>query len=291
MNCEEARQLVDAYVDRELDLTASLRMEQHLETCGSCSLARDRRTALQKSIRTAGLAYTANDSLEKRVRTAIAKDRVPASPTLSDRVASGPRKRALPLWRWELYAAVAVVVPCLLLAVLLLTPSRWQGEGRGGVLTGVAVPVSSEQNLAGDVVASHIRSMMANHLSDVISTDQHTVKPWFDGKLDYAPPVTDLAAQGFPLAGGRLDYLDNRPVAALIYHRRLHIINLFVWPLDEPAQKGLTQFSRQGYNVVHWDAAGMTYWAASDVNAADLMTFANLLQAPPEPRAAPRTTE
>jgi anti-sigma factor RsiW len=117
----------------------------------------------------------------------------------------------------------------------------------------------------------------ANHLSDVTSSDQHTVKPWFSGKLDYAPVVKDLVSKGFPLAGGRLDYLDNRPVAALVYKRRQHTINLFLWP--SPAQdSGLRTLTLRGYNVVQWTHSHMVYWAVSDVNAGDLDQFVRDLQ-------------
>jgi anti-sigma factor RsiW len=126
--------------------------------------------------------------------------------------------------------------------------------------------------MAQQVVSSHIRSLQANHLSDIVSTDQHTVKPWFSGKLDFAPVVKDLAAQGFPLEGGRLDYLDNRPVAALVYKRRQHTINLFLWPTPG-SDSGARTFSIRGYNLAHWTRSHMAYWAVSDVNAGDLAEF------------------
>lgn len=135
-----------------------------------------------------------------------------------------------------------------------------------------------QSRISDQVVDSHIRSLMGSHLSDVLSTDQHTVKPWFDGKLNYSPPVCDLADRGFPLAGGRLDYIDGQPVAALVYHHRLHAINVFVWPTRGPRDFVPASTSKQGFNVESWQVDGMEFWAVSDVQAADLHTFAQLLR-------------
>ena len=137
---------------------------------------------------------------------------------------------------------------------------------------------SSDDLIGSEIVASHVRSLMADHLADVISTNQHTVKPWFDGKIDFAPTVDDFAAQGFPLTGGRLDYADGRPVAALVYRRNKHIINLFTWPIHDASESGPRTEQRQGYNIVHWNKGGMAYWAVSDVNGAELMDFATLVR-------------
>jgi anti-sigma factor RsiW len=121
---------------------------------------------------------------------------------------------------------------------------------------------------------------MANHLADIPSSDQHTVKPWFNGKLDFSPPVEDLAKHGFPLVGGRLDYLNNRPVAALVYRRDKHLINLFIWPSSGTSDSVVKSETRQGYRVFHWARSGMTYWAVSDLEQSQLQEFVKLLQNP-----------
>ena len=137
---------------------------------------------------------------------------------------------------------------------------------------------TSEERLEGDIMTAHVRSLMADsHLNDVVSTDQHTVKPWFTGKLDFAPTVTDLAASGFTLTGGRLDYLNGRPVAALTYRHRLHVINLFEWPTPAGRDTAPETVAQKGYSMVHWRRAGIEYWAISDVASADLLALADLL--------------
>jgi len=132
---------------------------------------------------------------------------------------------------------------------------------------------SAQPQLAQEIVSSHIRSLMANHEMDVASSDQHTVKPWFDGRLDFSPPVKDLAAQGFPLIGGRLDYLNNRAVAALVFHRAKHVINLFIWPTNEGDSEAAARPPINGYHLICWSQGGMTFWAVSDLNEKELMEF------------------
>jgi anti-sigma factor RsiW len=142
--------------------------------------------------------------------------------------------------------------------------------------------------VAREVLTSHLRSLMPGHLMDVVSTDQHTVKPWFDGRIDFSPPVKDFAADGFRLAGGRLDYLAGRPVAALVYQRRKHIVNVFVWPAADGSQSAVESTAHDGYNLLHWQRGGMNYWMASDLSAQEMGDFAHLLRgdgAVPVPRS------
>src|SRR5438093_9563527 len=159
-------------------------------------------------------------------------------------------------WNWLALAAA------IILAAIIVSSLLPRGRQSG-----------SDQFLATQLIASHVRSLMADHLTDVASSDQHTVKPWLDAKLDFAAPVVDLSGEGFPLIGGRLDYLDNHPVAALIYQRRKHFINLFAWPASPGASKAQKTMSRQGYHLLHWVDSDFNYWGVSDVSDSDLQTF------------------
>jgi anti-sigma factor RsiW len=247
MDCAEKRNLIHGYLDGELDLLKSIEMEAHLKECPACSHVLENHRALRAALASGSVAYEAPTALERRIRASLRKER-PRAFTLS-----------LLSWRWLSLAASAA-------AVALLT---WNLAPR------LARP-SAEEQLTREVVSSHVRSLMASHLADVVSTDQHTVKPWFDGKLDFAPPVNDFAVEGFPLAGGRLDYLNDRPVAALVYQRRKHFINLFIWPAREGGESGERTATRQGYNILHWRKGGMNFWAVSDVSATDLEEFVRL---------------
>ncbi len=231
MTCSEPRVLVQAYLDHELDVSASLEMEEHLRDCSVCSAE-----------------YEAG----RGVRAALAKGDLysPASAIV--------RRRIRGRWRTPALAASLAIAA---LAVLIVLPT-------------VRRPVTDS---ADEIVAGHVRSLMVDHLTDVTSTDKHTVKPWFEGKLDFAPTVVDLADQGFPLVGGRLDYLVGRPAAALVYGRQRHFVNLFVQPATA-ADGAEGTSSRQGFQIVRWHQAGMSYSAVSDLNGADLGEFAALFR-------------
>lgn len=258
MNCQEARELTHAYADGELDLLHSLRVEEHLRVCAACARDYQSVRSLKSALGGGSLYFDAPAGLRERVRRGV---RAEVEGQRAE--VEGKPVRAAFSWRWLAFAgSLAAVV----LAVSVLLFAR-----RGP---------SADDLTAREVVSSHVRSLMANHLNDVASSDQHTVKPWFEGKLDFSPPVTDLSGRGFPLVGGRLDYIGDRPVAALVYQRRQHLINLFVWPSPEESGGGSKVAVRQGYNLVRWHAAGMTYWAVSDLNLSELQEFAQALQNP-----------
>ena len=249
MNCQDARHLLQGYVDGELDLVKSLEVEQHLQDCPECTQIYKSHQALRSAMSASSLYYRAPVSLRKRIQSSVRQagqtTRVP---------------RVMP-WRW-------IGVAASLAVVLLMI---W------GVTRGLFAP-STDNALAQQVVASHVRSLMADHLTDVASSDQHTVKPWFDGKLDFSPAVVDLTSQGFPLIGGRLDYIDNRPVAALVYRHQQHIINLFIWPSPGAHDVNTKTEMRQGYYVAHWTKSSMTYWAISDLNDVEFQDFVRQVQ-------------
>lgn len=265
MACADKTLLVHAYFDGELDLVRSLELEEHMKTCDSCAQELRSQETLRGSLRTSNLYEPAPQGLEARVRASlpgaksiVTMDRPQSNvPAIAlDASRARPRGRAL---EW---VAVAAAILIAVVLTLRLFPD----------LTGRRQAV-----LAQEVIANHIRSLQPGHLLDVESTDQHTVKPWFNGRVDFSPPVRDLAEQGFPLMGGRLDYLDRRNVATLVYQRRKHIISVFVWPLDSAAKPPASAFA-EGYNVISWQHAGMNFCAVSDVNADDLQQLSQLLQ-------------
>jgi len=248
--CQNSELLLPAYFDGELDLVRNIEFEEHLKTCPQCAQQLTELQAMRSPLQSANLYERAPESLRSRIRAALPAEARPQPIAM-------PRRRS---FEW-LAVAAAILIAVILGAKVL--------PNIGG----------DKQNLiAEEIVASHIRSMQPGHLYDVESTDQHTVKPWFDGKLDFAPPVINLADQGFPLIGGRLDYVGHRDVAALVYQRQKHFINVFVWPEDSKPGKTPEVQTIQGYNLVFWSHNGMYFCAASDLNLAELRQFAQLLE-------------
>ena len=250
MRCPETQTLIHGYVDGELDLMKCLEIEQHLEACPACAQAHAGLQAVRAAVQNSSLYFQTPPGLAKRVTSSLRG----ASP--ADRTPGMSPRRLL---------AVAA-------SLVLVTAVGWE-------LVRALSARSPDGFLTQELVASHVRSqMLPSHRFDVASADPHTVKPWFEGKLDFSPPVKDLVAEGFPLIGGRLDYLHGRAVAALVYQRPKHSINLFIWPSspgDEAAPKTAT---RQGFHLLQWTRSGMTFCAVSDLNEGELQEFVLLIQ-------------
>ena len=253
------RSMLAAAARSELDLRGALEVEEHVAHCPACSAEEKSLRELQASARASLTRYPMPPELEARLRDLV-RTGEPAVPAASAH-ALVPERAARPLrraWRWAALAPAAAAAALLIVA----GPRLW--------------PQPSEASVADAVVAAHVRSLLANHLTDVASSDQHTVKPWFQGKLDYSVSVTDWAAEGFPLVGGRLDYVENTPAASLVYKRAQHVVNLFVWPSKRGGDEPLQRLSRRGYNAYCWAKDGMHYWAVSDLNEAELQKFVEL---------------
>jgi anti-sigma factor RsiW len=242
MNCHEIHPLLHAYVDSELDLMPSIEVDRHLKSCAACAAMKRSLESLRSTLRNADLSYRAPDHLSARIRESIAPE--------SEET---PERTSRP-WLWQLLALGSIGVA---IVTLMLQPA-----------------VSTSNQLTDEAISDHVRSLMAGHLMDVASTDQHTVKPWFNGKIDFAPEVKDFVAEGFPLVGGRLDYLEGQTVAALVYQRSKHTINVFAWPAKTAAPSAIEE--RRGYTVVTRDLNGLHYCFVSDLNGKELQEFANL---------------
>jgi anti-sigma factor RsiW len=270
MNCEETTKLMDGYLDGELDPITSQAIEQHLRECGRCDQAYKTHGSLIRAIGNATPYYKASAELRERIRSSLREETtdhpvrngVRGAQVLFHKRQPEPRSILSEIpWNWLGLAAAIILAAVIVLNVV----PRLQRPG-------------ADQFLATQLIASHVRSLMANHLTDVASSDQHTVKPWLDAKLDFAPAVVDLSSEGFPLIGGRLDYLDNRAVAALIYQRRKHFINLFVWPAASDETRTPQIITRQGYQLLHWVESDLNYWAVSDINEKELQEFKQLFE-------------
>jgi anti-sigma factor RsiW len=257
VNCEEAATLIHARADGELDLAHALEVDRHLAECTACAQRADRIGALRSAIGGANLRHVAPRQLRERIGAALPSQLEPTPPA--------------PWFRTRYVAAAAALAATVLLIGLPWAARWWQS--------------APSDRFAQEVVSNHVRSLLADHLFDVASEDKHTVKPWFAGRLDFSPQVADLKDQDFPLVGGRLDVLDGRPVAALVYKHGKHVINLFVRPAAQTAIQSTSMAGQrsgttyQGFHLVHWTEGGLDYVAVSDLNETDLRKFANLIQA------------
>lgn len=244
MSCPDKSVLLHGMLDGELDVVGVLAFEAHLKECPACAAEYQRQQMIRGAMRRPELRDRAPEALRRRIEAVLP----PPAPPRWRRLAAG--------WRWGGAGAVLAMA----LALILILP-------RG------------DDGLTRQLIDSHVRSLLAQHLVDVPSSDRHTVKPWFIGRIDAAPPVVDLAAQGFPLAGGRLDYLDRRVVAALVYRRREHVINLFVWPQPGAADAAAEAETEEGYRLLRWVRSGLEFWAVSDIDLSDLQAFQAAYQA------------
>jgi anti-sigma factor RsiW len=246
MDCHDVNALLDAYIDCALDVGHDLAIAAHLQTCQHCTQRYEELLALQNLIRTRGTYFVSPPALRQRLRTTL--------------------RRAVPapfLKRPEIaLAAVGLLMVVLGGAFVWL---RWS-------------PPPLADGLVREVIAAHVRSLQVDHLTDVASTDRHLLKPWLSDRLAFAPPVIDLTAQGFELVGARLDYLDERAVAAVVYRRRQHHINVWISPSPSATAAAASLATYHGYHVLHWMHAGMVYWAVSDLNQTELDVFRHLLQ-------------
>ncbi|HET9707480.1 MAG TPA: anti-sigma factor [Gemmatimonadales bacterium] len=244
MRCRDLEQRIGALADGELVEAEARDVEEHLRSCPTCRAAHERVLALRTALEQHAPPLAAPDRLRAAVHARLET--------------AGIVSRRPVAWRWLAAAAALVAV----------IGGTWQ----------VATSVSAGRALADQVLASHVRSLMPGHLADVASTDQHTVKPWFNGRLDYSPMVSDFAGAGFPLIGGRLDYVGGRPVAALVYARRQHMIDVLLWPTGSGQSVGPAALTLQGYHMLHWVGPQYTYWVVSDLGTPELRQFVELLQ-------------
>jgi anti-sigma factor RsiW len=240
MNCEEAELLLHALIDGELDAGHERDVENHVAACPRCAAALKDYRAMSKMIAEGGAHYKAPLELRRRIEQTLPQPR------------AVPNRRAV-LRGFALGSAVSAMAATGLVAIVLRNDDI--------------------ERIQSEVVSAHLRSLQAGHLTDVISTDQHTVKPWFNGKLDVSPPVIDLTAQGFTLIGGRLDYIDARAIGAVVYRRRQHVINLFVSQTSSTERRPAKIDTIQGFNIRHWSERGLNYWAVSDLAKDELADF------------------
>lgn len=248
MDHQKFIELLPAYLDQELGIADVLALEQHLSDCTACRSELSELSSVREQLKKHAVYFKAPSHLAQRITINLPQ---------SDSNASRSKG-------WNLNWMYTGAVLATLLAMV------WSGA------LYLTLP-SAQDKLVEELVSSHVRSLQVDHLSDVVSSNRHTVKPWFNGKLDFSPPVSDLSSHGFPLEGGRLDYLNGRAVAVLVYRHNQHPINLYIWP-NAAGESGLKMQERQGYHLIRWVVDGMEYWAVSDLATNELELFAGALR-------------
>ena len=240
------------YLDGELDPVTSAGVEEHVKSCAACEKTLEEHSMLRGALRKSAPYHRAPGDLADCIRSEVRRSAGVA----------GVKPRRFNWLPFQLAAAMAATAAFTWIAAIH-----------------VGVP-SAEEMVAMQVISGHSRSVITGHPADVTSSDQHTVKPWLSSKLDFSPPVTDLTTAGFPLVGGRLDYVENRPVAVLVYRHRQHIIDLFVWPkAGSDNAPSMRKLSKNGYHLLSWTKKGMAFWAISDLNSPELKDFARVYAA------------
>jgi anti-sigma factor RsiW len=256
-SCDRAL-LLEAEFDGELDAAQAVALATHRKSCAICEASWRRLSLTRQALREGATYHRAPASLRSAIEARLA---AAAPPVAAPVELPAPRARRLRI-RWREAASFGLGAALAAMLVLALLPS-------------------GQDSMIGALVDDHVRSLQPGHLTDVLSSNRHTVKPWFDGRIDFAPPVKDLAQQGFPLIGGRLDYLAGRAVAVLAYEHGKHPVSLFVWPERAAAGAAPPGGVRNGYNLLHWTADGMSLWAVSDLERDQLQDFVRDWQASP----------
>lgn len=256
MRCADCRDAINAYVDQELPADEQRDVRDHLAACAECQREHDVLVATSRTLKEGLVRHRAPDVLKARIRSSLARaDAAESSEALESRT---QRRR----WSWSTLAAAGALI-AVTSSALTFTAVRRQ---------------SQPPTVEAEVLSSHIRSLMPGHLFDIASTDQHNVKPWFNGRLDVSPAVPRLDSLGFPLLGGRVDYVENRPVAVVVYGRRQHVINVFSWPAATGAPLAPAASTEHGYHLVHWRTEGLELWAVSDLNLSELQQFVSAFE-------------
>jgi anti-sigma factor RsiW len=266
MSCAENCLRVDLALDDELDPAGLAEFERHLQECPDCAVAFARQKSLRGSLRAQMPRHKPPSALIQRIRDALPEEAPAPEPQTIDAPANVVGFPASPstTTRGRLKLAAAGLVGAL--AATLATV--W------------VMHVTPEDRMTQAVVESHVRALMSGRMFDVASNDPKTIKPWFTGRLDVSPPVKDLAEHGFELVGARLDYIDNRRAAALVYRHNEHVITLYIFATPSAAMSESDPVVRQGYAVCHWSKHGLTDWVVSDIDPDELEQFEDLVTGP-----------